>query len=165
MSSKTKKHIWPASLAMVLGLAVMVMVAVLMLPVGSAQAQQPVNPLKPSTPVLTLTPNSASQITLSWTASTTEAGLAITGYTVQRKSGAGDFAAVSPAHADTGTMYVDMGLTPSTSYTYQVRAMASSFQSEWSTEAMAMTMAAGTVTTPMPMPMPTCRAPAQTGRC
>ena len=145
MSSKTKKHIWPASLAIVLGLAVMV--AVLMLPVGSTQAQ-PANPLKPSTPVLTLTANSASQITLSWTASTTEAGLAITGYTVQRKSGAGDFAAVSPAHAGTGTMYVDMGLTPSTSYTYQVRAMASSFQSEWSTEAMAMTMAAGTGITP-----------------
>ena len=93
MSSRTKKHIWPASLAIVLGLAVMV--AVLMLPVGSAQAQ-PTNPLKPSTPVLTPTVNSASQITLSWTASTTDAGLAITGYTVQRKSGAGDFAAVSP---------------------------------------------------------------------
>ena len=83
MSSRTKKHIWPASLAIVLGLAAMV--AVLMLPVGSAQAQ-PTNPLKPSTPVLTRTVDSASQITLSWMASTTEAGLTITGYMVQRKS-------------------------------------------------------------------------------
>ena len=145
MSSRTKKHSWPASLAIVLGLAVMV--AVLMLPVGSAQAQ-PTNPLKPSTPMLTPTVDSASQITLNWTASTTEAGLDITGYMVERKSGGGNFAAVSPAHTGTGTTYVDMGLTPSTSYTYQVRAMAGSFQSDWSTEAMAMTMATGTGTTP-----------------
>ena len=144
MSSRTKKHSWPASLAIVLGLAVMV--AVLMLPVGSAQAQ-PTNPLKPSTPMLTSTVDSASQITLNWTASTTEAGLAITGYMVERKSGGGNFAAVSPAHTGTGTTYVDMGLTPSTSYTYQVRAMAGSFQSDWSTEAMAMTMATGTTPT------------------
>ena len=47
------------------------------------------------------------------------------------------------------TMYVDTGLTPSTSYTYQVRAMQSATDSgPWSADASAMTPAAGTTVTP-----------------
>jgi chitodextrinase len=62
---------------------------------------------------------SATQINLAWTASTDNVG--VTGYSVERCSAAGcsSFAQVA---APTSTTFNDTGLTPSTSYSYRVRA-------------------------------------------
>ena len=69
---------------------------------------------------LTATAISASQISLSWTASTSSIGLA--NYVVYRCQGAGcvNFAQLAtPA----GTTYTDTGLTSGTSYSYEVEAI------------------------------------------
>jgi chitodextrinase len=68
---------------------------------------------------LAATAASASQINLTWTASTDDVG--VTGYQVDRCQGAGctTFAQVATS---TGTSFNDTGLAPSTSYSYQVRA-------------------------------------------
>ena len=69
---------------------------------------------------LTATPVSISQISLSWTASQSSIGLA--NYVVQRCQGAGcsNFAQVA---TPVGTTYSDSGLSPNTSYSYQVEAI------------------------------------------
>jgi mannan endo-1,4-beta-mannosidase len=56
-------------------------------------------------------------LTLSWTASTDNVG--VTGYDVYRAVGSGAFTLVGSAAS---TTYADSGLTPSTTYRYQVRA-------------------------------------------
>jgi len=68
---------------------------------------------------LTATAASSTQINLSWTASTDN--VAVTGYQIQRCQGTGcnAFAQIA-APAGTGTTYVDTGLSPSVSYSYQV---------------------------------------------
>ena len=68
---------------------------------------------------LTATAASASQINLSWTASTDNVG--VTGYLVERCSGAGcsNFAQIGTPPS---TSFSDTGLTASTSYSYRVRA-------------------------------------------
>ena len=74
----------------------------------------------PSAPSsLTSTVVSATQINLAWTASTDNVG--VTGYSVERCSGAGcsSFAQIA---APTTTTFNDTGLAPSTSYSYRVRA-------------------------------------------
>ena len=74
-------------------------------------------PTAPGTPVLTVV--SSTQINLTWPASTDNVG--VTGYFVERCAGAScsNFAQVaSPATASLN----DTGLTPSTSYSYRVRA-------------------------------------------
>jgi chitodextrinase len=74
----------------------------------------------PSAPSgLTATAASDTQITLSWTASTDNVG--VTGYKVERCQGAScsNFAQIA---ATTATTFNDAGLTPSTSYSYRVRA-------------------------------------------
>ena len=151
MNYKTRKRIWPVSFAAALGVVAMLalLTATVLLP-GAARAQTPTEPTDPlalGMPMgVSATANSDTQITLSWTAAS---GRAIAGYMVQRKSGNGAFAAVSPAHMGTDTLYVDMGLTPSTSYTYQVRAMRSATDTgPWSADASEMTTAAGTTVTP-----------------
>jgi chitodextrinase len=70
---------------------------------------------------LAATAVSASQIDLTWTASTDNVG--VTGYRIERCQGAGctTFAQVA-APAGTGTAYSDTGLTAGTSYSYRVRA-------------------------------------------
>jgi chitodextrinase len=74
----------------------------------------------PSTPAgLTATAAGATQVNLSWTASSDNVG--VSEYRVERCAGAGctDFAQVStPA----GTSFNDTGLSPSTDYRYRVRA-------------------------------------------
>jgi RHS repeat-associated protein len=62
---------------------------------------------------------SASQINLSWAASSDNVG--VTGYRVERCAGAGcsGFAQIA---TPTGTSFSDTGLTPATSYSYRVRA-------------------------------------------
>ena len=151
MNYKTRKRIWPVSFAAALGVvAMLALLAATVLMPGATQAQMitpPPDPLALGMPMaVSATANSDTQITLSWTAAS---GRGITGYMVQRKSGTGAFAAVSPAHTGTGTMYVDMDLAASTSYTYQVRAMRSATDTgPWSADASAMTTAAGTTVTP-----------------
>lgn len=68
---------------------------------------------------LTVTAISSTQINLSWSASTDNVG--VTGYKVERCSGAGcsNFAQIATS---TTAAYSDTGLTPSTSYSYRVRA-------------------------------------------
>jgi len=68
---------------------------------------------------LTATAASSSQINLSWTASTDNVG--VTGYRVERSTGAGSttFAQIAVA---TGTTYTDTGLSVGTVYNYRVRA-------------------------------------------
>ena len=86
--------------------------------VASATTQTP--PVAPGN--LTATATSASQINLSWTASTSSVGLA--NYVVQRCQGAActNFAQVALLAA-TATTYSDTGLTASTSYSYRVQAV------------------------------------------
>jgi chitodextrinase len=74
----------------------------------------------PSVPAnLTATAASSSQINLSWSASTDNAG--VTGYRVERCQGAGclNFAQIA---TPSGTTFNDSGLALSTSYSYRVRA-------------------------------------------
>jgi hypothetical protein len=68
---------------------------------------------------LTATANGASEIDLSWSASTDNVG--VTGYRVERCQGAGcgNFAQIGTA---TGTTFRDTGLQPATAYSYRVRA-------------------------------------------
>jgi len=69
---------------------------------------------------LTATAASSTQINLTWTAST-ETGGTISGYLVERCSGAGCANFVQIA-TPTTTAYNDTGVSPSTSYSYRVRA-------------------------------------------
>ena len=75
------------------------------------------SPTAPSN--LTATSIGPTQINLSWTASTDNAG--VTGYLLQRCLGAG-CTSFSQIAAPTGTTYSNTGLTASTSYSYRVRA-------------------------------------------
>jgi chitodextrinase len=84
-------------------------------PIGAAADTQP-----PTTPAgLTATAVSASQISLSWTASTDN--VAVSGYRVERCQGAGcsNFVQVATSAA---VAYNDTGLAAGTSYSYRVRA-------------------------------------------
>ena len=80
-----------------------------------AQDTQP--PTAPSN--LTATSISSNQINLAWTASTDNVG--VTGYRVERCSGAG-CTAFAQIGTPTSTTFSDTGLTASTSYSYRVRA-------------------------------------------
>jgi chitodextrinase len=68
---------------------------------------------------LTATVASSSQINLAWTAATDDT--AVTGYLIERCEGAGcsNFAQIATT---TGLLYNDIELTPSTTYSYRVRA-------------------------------------------
>src|SRR5579863_3555534 len=90
---------------------------------------------------LTATAASSSQINLSWTAST-EMGGTISSYQIARCSGTNcsNFAQVGTSAT---TTFNDTGLTPSTSYSYEVRAVDNSNNTgPYSTTATATTMAA-----------------------
>jgi len=93
----------------------------------------------PTTPTnLTATAVSGSQINLSWTASTDDVG--VTGYLIESCAGVGcsTFARLVTVP---GTTYNNTGLTPNTSYTYQVRATdAAGNFSPYSTTATATTL-------------------------
>ncbi len=92
---------------------------------------------------LAATATSSSQINLTWTASTDNVG--VTGYKVERCSGAGcaNFAQIA---TPTTTTFSDRGLTTSTSYSYRVRANdAAGNNSAYSNTATASTPAAGNI--------------------
>ena len=112
---------------------------------ASTPAQSDTTP--PSAPTgLSATAISSSRIDLGWTASTDNVGVA--GYRVERCQGAGctNFAQVAPP---TGTTYSDTGLSPSTTYRYQVRAVdAAGNLSPYSVIATATTPAATDTTPP-----------------
>jgi hypothetical protein len=108
-------------------------------PVGGGTPTAPGN--------LTATPASATQINLSWTAST-ETGGTISGYQIARCSGANcsNFAQVGMSAT---TTFNDTGLTSSTSYSYEVRAVDNSNSTgPYSTSATATTMAGAVPTAP-----------------
>ena len=71
---------------------------------------------------LTATAASDTQINLSWTASTDDVG--VTGYLIERcqSSGCSVFTQIGSTTTGSTTTFSDSGLTPSTSYSYQVRA-------------------------------------------
>ena len=86
--------------------------------VAAATTQTPQPPSAPGN--LSATAVGGSQINLSWTASTSNVGLA--NYVVQRCQGTGctNFAQIA---SPTGTSYSDTGLSAGTSYSYQVQAI------------------------------------------
>jgi hypothetical protein len=101
-----------------------------------------VNTTPPSAPTnLSAAAVSTTQINLSWTASTDNAGVA--GYLLERCQGAGctTFAQIASLNGTT-TSYDDTGLTANTSYSYRVRARdAAGNLSSYSNVASATTMA------------------------
>jgi len=103
--------------------------------------------MAPSAPSgLTATAFSVTQINLAWTASTDNVG--VTGYSVERCSGAGcsSFAQIA---APATTSFNDTGLTPSTSYSYRVRATdAAANLSAFSSTATVSTLASPDTTPP-----------------
>ncbi|MFD9700348.1 cellulase family glycosylhydrolase [Lentzea sp. NPDC059081] len=79
---------------------------------GSGDTQAPSTPGTPTASGITST-----GLTLSWSASTDDVG--VTGYDVFRAAGSGSFVVIG---STTSATYTDSGLTPSTTYRYQVRA-------------------------------------------
>ncbi|WP_394618199.1 cellulase family glycosylhydrolase [Lentzea sp. JNUCC 0626] len=79
---------------------------------GSADTQAPSTPGTPVASAVT-----SSGLSLSWTASTDNVG--VTGYDVLRAVGSGSFTQIGSSATAT---FTDSGLTPSTTYRYQVRA-------------------------------------------
>ena len=111
-------------------------------PIVEAAAADTIAPSAPSG--LTATPISATQIDLAWTASTDAVG--VTGYKVERKTGAGSFSEVG---TPSGTAFADTTLVGSTAYTYRVRATdAAGNLSGYSAEVTATTSAPPDVTPP-----------------
>jgi chitodextrinase len=114
---------------------------------ASATTQTSPDTTPPTAPTsLTATAASTTQINLSWTASTDNVG--VTGYKVERCSGAAcaNFAQIA---TPTTTTFNDTGLTASTSYSYRVRANdAAGNNSGYSNTASATTPAAVDTTPP-----------------
>ena len=134
MSNKTRKRIWPVSLAAAIGVVAMVAVlAATVWTTGTAQAQAPF--LGPGN--VTATAVSATQVNLTWTA-----GVGQNSYKVERKTGSGAYSIA--AENLTATSYSDTGLTASTTYTYKVSGV-NTFGSTVGSpaEVSAMTMASG----------------------
>jgi hypothetical protein len=89
-------------------------------------------PTAPSS--LTTTTISSSQINLAWTDNATNE----TGFTIERKTGAGSFAALATKGANVSS-HSDTTVAPGTNYTYRVRADNASGSSGWSNESSATT--------------------------
>src|SRR5439155_178012 len=90
---------------------------------GNMSGASRVSDMTPPTPPDNLTATTSTSgyaITLNWAAAADDRG--VTGYRVERCQGTGCtmFAQIATT---TGTTYSDMGLPPSTSYTYQVKAV------------------------------------------
>ncbi|MEC4675681.1 MAG: S8 family serine peptidase [Nitrospirota bacterium] len=78
--------------------------------------------------------SSAGQINLAWTDNSTNE----TGFSIERKTGAGSFAEIATVGAN-ATTYSNTGLAEQTTYTYRVRAYNASGDSAYSNEASATT--------------------------
>jgi fibronectin type 3 domain-containing protein len=107
--------------------------------VASVTTPAPPDTTPPTVPTaLSATPNSATQVTLSWTASTDNVGVA--NYRIQR-----DGVTLSAGAAVTGTTFADTSVSGSTTYSYTVSAVdAAGNRSAESTSASATTPAGGT---------------------
>lgn len=114
---------------------------------GGTYSTTTVDTTPPSAPSgLTASAASATQINLTWGASTDNVG--VTGHRVERCTGAGCASFVQVGTTATGTNFSDTGLTASTSYNYRVRATdAAGNLSSYSNTGSASTLA-GTDTTP-----------------
>ncbi|TLX69493.1 MAG: fibronectin type III domain-containing protein, partial [Thaumarchaeota archaeon] len=102
------------------------------------------SPTPPSPPTgLIATAVSSSQINLSWNAPTNNGGSPITGYMIERSTDGGTtWSTIVPNTGTTGTTYSDIGLSPSTAYTYRVSAINSAGTSQPSNTASATTFSA-----------------------
>ena len=88
-------------------------------------------PIDPPTD-LTVSNKGSTGFTVSWTAPTGTSGLTLTGYDVEyRVSTSSDYS--DAGHTGTGTSATLTGLTPNTSYVVEVRALAGTEKSVWST--------------------------------
>ncbi len=101
-----------------------------------------VSPVSPS--ALTATPGN-SQVSLSWTAPSSNGGSSITGYNIYRGTTAGGESATPIATGVTSTSFVDTGVTNGQTYYYVIKAVNSAGTSSASNEANA-TPAASTST-------------------
>ena len=146
MSNKTRKRIWPVSLAAALGVvAMLAMLAATVWVSNPAEAQGP-PPGGPGT--LQATAAGEDQVDLTW-----RGGLGADSYEVQRKTGSGSFGTISDPNPTT-TSYTDNdpGLAAGTTYTYRVRSVNADGMSGWSNEASETT--AGTMPTMPPTTTP-----------
>ncbi|MGI0088645.1 MAG: fibronectin type III domain-containing protein [Nitrosotalea sp.] len=101
---------------------------------------QLITPTAPSAPQnLQASPGNA-QVSLSWTAPSSNGGSAITGYMIERSTDGGTtWSTVQSNTGTTATTYSDTGLTASTAYTYRVSAINSVGTSSPSSTASAKT--------------------------
>src|SRR5271165_5113364 len=97
------------------------MVLVLILQGCASSSDTTVDTTPPTAPsALVATASSSTQIDLTWTASTDNVG--VTGYRIERCSGAGCSSFAQVATTTTATNFSDTALAASTSYSYRVRA-------------------------------------------
>ena len=124
MSTKTRKRIWPVSIAAVIGVVVMLAVlATVTLPAGTAQAQ-PADPGAPEAVTGLSAVPAETSVALSWTIAE-EGGFPTSGHEVeQQAAGASSWTRVVDDLAADATSYEVTGLTAGTSYNFRVRAVA-----------------------------------------
>ncbi|MEO9308550.1 MAG: fibronectin type III domain-containing protein, partial [Nitrososphaera sp.] len=104
-----------------------------------------VSPVSPSK--LTATPGN-NQVSLSWTAPTSNGGSSITGYNIYRGTTAGGESATPIATGVTSTSFVDTGVTNGQTYYYVIKAVNSGGMSYASNEASATLYAAAPPSAP-----------------
>src|SRR5438105_13874036 len=90
---------------------------------------------------------SSSEIDLSWKAPSDLGGSFITGYEIERSTNGGSSWSAPVNTGSTATSYSDIGLAPSTTYTYKVSAMTLLVTSQPSNTASATTSSARTGST------------------
>ena len=125
MSDKTRKRIWPVSMAAAISVVVMLAVlATVTLPAGTARAQ-PVDPGAPTAVTgLSTSLLADTSVTLSWVAAN-QGNFPISGHEVeQRATGVSSWGGVADDLAANATSHAVTGLTAGTSYDFQVRAVA-----------------------------------------
>ena len=109
----------------------------------STLSQYPINP--PTG--LTVSNRGSTGFTVSWTAPTGTSGLTITGYDVEYTvSTSSDY--TDAGHTGTGTSATLTGLTSSTSYRVEVRALAGTEQSVWSSPVYGTTLSVNPIDAP-----------------
>ena len=134
MSTKTRKRIWPVSMAAVIGVVVMLAVLVTVtLPAGTALAQ-PADPAAPMAVTGLSAAPADTSVALSWTAAV-PGPFATSGHEVEyQAAGASSWVMMADGLAADATSYEVTGLTAGTSYNFRVRAVAGTqgqFEGPW----------------------------------
>ena len=106
-------------------------------------------PDTPAAPTVAATANTTTSLDVSWTVPGRNGGPALTGYTLQYRTGSGSWTPVT--HSGTGTTATLTGLTAGTAYEVQVQALNGETPSAWSP--------AGTGTTAGAVPPPVTTVP------